>query len=570
MIVKSIECSGFMRVDPAPRRMALPTSGVVLVKGPNGSGKSTWVEAVSYACWGRLLRDPGGTVVTPWGAGTGYVRATVDAGGVIVHVTRTVNARGRESLTWAIGDAPPATYETTTKAQAALARVIGPWDAWARTHVFSSEDSVALSKAKDGVVKGLLERVFGLDRYDLAHRDAADAATQKNRDLATYRREAETAKAHTAAADARRVAASAAVADLGVARVVTAEDVATAKAAAETFAAQAKAKLDHADAVVRASADVAAARRESLIANTSKREAVAAELAAVRDSACGACGRPFADAAQRDAHKREIQARAATLDAEHAALAAAEREARDAHTSTAASLAELRQKINAKNLHLGARVAELRSAAEHEARTTAARDALTRAEADAIEAYRAALRAEVAATEALVEADLDALTQTVVVAVLGPKGMRASVLAAGLEGLTAQVNPWLQKFPGKAERLRIEQGTKANGDPTGEIVIVLEGCGGRDPRAGSYEGSSAGERRRVDLAMLFALAETAGDGRGTLFLDECFDKLDSAARQPLREILAELARDRCVVVVSHAPEVITTLRPDHVVDLAVL
>jgi DNA repair exonuclease SbcCD ATPase subunit len=89
---------------------------------------------------------------------------------------------------------------------------------------------------------------------------------------------------------------------------------------------------------------------------------------------------------------------------------------------------------------------------------------------------------------------------------------------------------------------------------------VVEGAGG-----GSYKGASAGQRRRIDVALLFALSELAVASRGampgTLFVDEVFDVLDDEGVESVGAAMQEVAQDRCVLVVTHNPDLVRALRP---------
>jgi DNA repair exonuclease SbcCD ATPase subunit len=46
-----------------------------------------------------------------------------------------------------------------------------------------------------------------------------------------------------------------------------------------------------------------------------------------------------------------------------------------------------------------------------------------------------------------------------------------------------------------------------------------------------------------------------------MFFDECMDSLDASGVESVSDVLNELARDRCVVVISHNPELTKALQP---------
>ncbi len=97
------------------------------------------------------------------------------------------------------------------------------------------------------------------------------------------------------------------------------------------------------------------------------------------------------------------------------------------------------------------------------------------------------------------------------------------------------------------------------GGTNDSISLEVHGLG-----RGSYKSTSGGERRRVDVALLLALGEVAAAARGgvpgTLFFDEVFDCLDDAGIEAIGDVLAELAKARCVVVITHSKPLIQRLR----------
>jgi exonuclease SbcC len=143
--------------------------------------------------------------------------------------------------------------------------------------------------------------------------------------------------------------------------------------------------------------------------------------------------------------------------------------------------------------------------------------------------------------------------------VLGLRGVRSHVIAGALGGLEAVANAWLDRLmPGGAISLRSDSET-ARGGTVERIALDIHGLG----HDHGYKGCSGGERRRVDVAMVLALAEVhaaaAGTGQGTMWFDEVFDTLDPAGIAGVSEALSEIAEDRCVVVITHSDDVASEL-----------
>ena len=178
------------------------------------------------------------------------------------------------------------------------------------------------------------------------------------------------------------------------------------------------------------------------------------------------------------------------------------------------------------------------------------------------EAQAALLRpqlASVIATESAAEADYKEARRVsqeleACVAVLGLKGVRAHVLGKSLDGLERVANGWLAKIAGASISLSLKPYTeKKTGGMSDAISLEVHGAGGGN----GYKAASGGERRRIDVSILLALAEVAqaahGTSKGTIFFDECMDSLDGDGIDRVSEALNELAKDRCVVVITHNP-----------------
>ena len=156
------------------------------------------------------------------------------------------------------------------------------------------------------------------------------------------------------------------------------------------------------------------------------------------------------------------------------------------------------------------------------------------------------------------KADVDCLKAQVMLldaaeTVLGLRGVRAHVLGQALDGLETVANAWLDRLGGRGLRVSLSPySSLKSGDSKDAIALELTGAGGGH----GYKGASGGERRRVDVALLLAVAEVAGaangKGTGTLFFDEVFDCLDEEGAEAVVDALLELSRHRCVVVVTHS------------------
>jgi DNA repair exonuclease SbcCD ATPase subunit len=509
-------------------QLKFPDHGVVLVTGPNGSGKSSIVEGVSYAGWGETLR--------------GTMPGDDCTAGLTTQDLLISRARGksRTALSWREGLHEAEEFPTTTKAQTALEGHIGNWEVWRRTHVFSSTDAAHFTMATDKERKLFLESMLGLGRFDEALQkcraamhvadsavNAAQSAVQLNAQLRGNLLQRK--------ADSERV-----LADLGPS--ATAAETEHAFEALEEKRAHLRDHIRKGErefsALMRqiseASGDTGGAEREmSLLA---KRLLKLGEA-----GICDSCGQKV-PVALRQGIEDGIEAIRTKVLADKEAAKAATADFKAEATDVEGVLKALRTRESA----IAAELEGLRRAA-------AARVAADRTRVNAEAAVKLADKEREAAEQKLTAAEEQYKTatreQSILEAceeVLGLKGVRSSILAKLLGSLENAANVWLQRVAGRGMKLELKSySEKKSGGVSDAISLQVLGAGG----GLGYRAASGGERRRVDVALLLAFA-----GKGTLFFDEVFDALDSDGVQAVADVLAELAKDRCVVVVTHNEE----------------
>jgi DNA repair exonuclease SbcCD ATPase subunit len=529
MNVRRVELRGFTRHKETA--IELPSRGVVLVTGDNGAGKSSLVEGVSWCLWGKTLRG-----AVPWQTG-----AVCGARVLTDQLDIQRERRGAKTdLLWARAGTDAALFESATKAQATLEGEVGTWDVWRRSHAFSSADASHFTLATDAERKRLLEAILGLDRFD----PALDACRADVRLQETMVAQAES-----------RVAVARAHLDAGRQRVLDAERALASVPSPEgipeleqqvtaltTAVNQARAQVEGLERAARTRA-----RQLGEIAGVSGGQA--ARAARLDRDTCPTCEQAIPQAV-RQSVRQAAQGEQAKLEAQRAELNRCDTEADAELDRLRAELLGNQQMLSSKSTRLAAlrQGAALRDQAERTRR---------QAELSLLDLSLKVSEAEKLVAESQGSGGVLAASAQV----LGLKGVRVQVLARALAGLELVSNRWLARLaPGVTMRVR-PYAEKKSGGVSDAIDIVIEGLGDGQ----GYRATSGGERRRLDVALLLALAEVASAAHarepGTLFLDEVFDALDRHGIDAVIDVLTELSANRCVVVISHAPELIKRLNP---------
>jgi len=521
----------------------LPPSGVVVITGPNGAGKSSFVEAVAFGIWGKTLRG-----TTPWRAG--------EAGTVEVHTTdfgvlREISAKGTTKLRWGAVGTSWDEYDTQKKAADALEQFVGEQELWRRTHVFSSQDAAHFTLATDGERKRLLEQLLGLDRFDAAYAKVSEDRKRLKSKVDTATIELERAKVsyETAKTTLRAFDEEALEPEPQAPKEVNAEDLRLLQNRMRAI----DVELNDLHMRMR-DADVP----EELIRTVSKlqgqKAALDRQFKLIASGKCPTCEQNIAST-----HHDRLEAQAAEVDFQ---LAQAEKRLSEARQEVALLREQIAQQITALQ-------AERRQHEQNErvlARAQVEFEAFKKAHA--AWAMRQAARAQKRATlvkaigvaedvlgnaeDTLAQLQFELAELTAVQTVFGLKGVRAHVLSKSLAGIEQIANVWLQRIAQAPLQLELKPYKDLKSGGTQDAIsLEVHGAGGGH----GYKASSGGERRRIDAALLLALAEVAsaayGRKPGTVFVDEVFDALDADGIEAVAEALAELALERCVVVITH-------------------
>jgi len=537
MRIREITAKAFM--CHTAMQVSFPSLGIVLVTGENGSGKSSILEGVATSCWGETLRGS-----SPWRSKEkGQVRVRLNTIGASFDITRKGNP---SKLEWLEEGQPSPKYETPTKAQLALQKRIGSFDLWRRSHVFSSSDAALFSKATDSERKRLLEEALGLDVFDSALSECkADLLTAEgalhSATTAHSRLVAELEALHRQ----RQQWVNMCVIPPNVPRP-TPPDVTgynTRIKSWTTFQTELRDKRSDLQARL-------------IEARTNLRNEKAAHDALAKGF-CPTCSMPYpvsrtTEAAERLRHERDRLAKLEESSSEEtadldAAFEEQEESLRDLNAERDAikMYPQLQQAWDAHD-----------SADSYRSDNLAKTDALILGTEQALSVITAELAGRASSVAEL----------KVCLLVLGMRGVRAQVLDNAVQALEQGACVWLSKLGMPGLSVRLSSSTEqANGKVVDKLSLAIDGI----QHGEGYKGASAGERRRIDLGLQLSIADLVGFGQDdTLFFDESMDGLDVEGVGAAADCLKELARTRCVVVISHSQALAKQLSPSQCIQLA--
>jgi DNA repair exonuclease SbcCD ATPase subunit len=545
VLVRSVKLRNFTIHDSLD--LEFPETGLILITGANGAGKSSVISAVAAAGWGMDLRVPGSRKSQDWREGeAGSVElATYDG----VHIRRSVTKSGMVKLKLLDGS-PDRT--TTSKAQEALESQIGDFDIWRRSHVISSSDTTSITTATDAGRRELLEALLHLGRFAKAHEIAKKnekAAKAKVQDL---QRVLESWQTQIKGTQETVEEATSVLQTITNPVPPTPVDLDALRQQHKDL----KSKLDaHASEIQKIHEEKSGLGTTQ--ATLSERLRAAQRKAQLLSGgACPTCEQSIPESLSV-ALTGEVQQ--VTTELEQC------REAEEARRTVLVSAEKEHQKeVAATRVELEG-VTSTGVSAKHEQEAYAREMKRFSDEKGRWEQFLAnagtqitQLKAKEQATaEELQAAERDLREIAAACEVLGPKGVRSTILGDTLGSIEILANGYLRQMGGRISiQLSSYEETNA-GKIKPAISLTIHGAGGGK---GHYWNCSGGERRRIDIALTLALASLAASVRGgrlgTLFLDEAMDALDEDGAAAVLEILDEIAKDRCVVLISHSPTVI--------------
>lgn len=529
MKVSKINLSNFMTYKNV--ELEIPEQGVVLITGENGHGKSAIIEGVCAALWNETLRG------TPW-----YVKGERSSAHVVMQngddiweVERVCTPGGSYRIKVS-GDGN--CYDSASKAKSVIQAKTSTFDVWKRTHVFSSSDSTHFSRSTDAQKKGFMETILGLNRFELA--------------LKSCRKDKKTASAeHEAAKNTYNMYATKAQYE--------AEAVSVAQKTIDNLNENVpKPEIDESLDQLAKTLQMDREDLRMLKEDTSRmlysmhhQALEAAESAKeIEVDKCPWCKQPIPESMKKELFEAAEKASAALEKIESKANKDMRRLMKQL-TDVESQISEIRQKKAVQE-------AELKNYKSLQGERD--RQQLIIQKASAANASYMLKKAQKRGKLEKIEHELNVIMACE--KVLGLRGVRANITAQTLDGLEEIGNSWLSKFTDPIVRVEIKPyRVLKDKSIKDEWSMDVHGAGG----GFGYNAASAGERQRIDIALLFASIEVAQAALsmqgGTMFFDEVFDHLDKPGVTAVISALEELATKRTVVVISHSDDFISSLKP---------
>lgn len=533
MLVRQLKLQNFM--SHKNTNLELPEKGIVLVTGANGSGKSSLAESIAVAGWGKSLRGSSCFVVNE--ESRAEVTAVLNEKQFVI--TREASPKGKIKLSFAPSET---SYATVSKAQAGLQNYIGDFDTWRRCSIFSSQDASHFTLSSDAERKRLLESLLGLDRFDAALDSCRRDKKELERKHLAHDRERLRTHTKLESAQSRKD-------DLLKSRAEQVSQIPP--DATEADLSDLQSQVEETQATIQALREKAYTLRESISIEENNIRHAQNRIRAIDVDECPTCGQRVDDSYAQHIKRNET----ASIETGKQNLYTH----RKAHENLGHELKSAQDSLR----HLqGALTTKQEIKRRHE-KESALRGHLD-SEIETLSAEIAALKKELGKKDR----ELDSLSFDIsilenVESVLGTKGVRAHILTNALCALELTANKWLKEIAGNEYSLRVSPYTeKKTGGTKEAIAIHVDGIAGGN----GYKGASGGQRRRIDVALLLALAELAQASSqykgGTIFFDEVFDSLDASGVASVSKVIGQLGQRMPVVIISHSASLVDGLQAD--------
>lgn len=494
--------------------------GINLITGVNGSGKSAIIEAIATGFWGMSLRKKW----SPWRKEPGLVKIKQND----MVIIRQWDGQ-RKILYWE-KDGKSVNYENTTKNQESLCSIIGSFDIWKKTSVFSSSDASLFTMATDAERKRLLESILQLSWFEDASKKCKNELKDCNAKLNQCYTNNESLMQNLQSLYELQENAEKLLNNFTNSQKIK----------------EIKDKLKNSkqqyDSIIIEEKEIKNRHQQTLNKINElklKIKSINDQIDKIPKNKCYTCKQPIS----KEYYEYLLNEQKITVDELIRILATQKRLFKKIDNkyqiinNDSNSLFHLLSNMNS----------ELKILSSISSQLTQAKKSLEGIE-DRIHLQKEQLLDN---EEIIDKLEINKTELEICDRVLGINGVRSQIIVNTLFGIESVTNSWLKKFSNNIQiGLKCYKEKKTGGISDSISLLVYGAGGGYD-----YSGASAGERRRIDTAILFGLSEIANaanpNNKNMLFFDEVFDSLDDEGIEQIISSLHELSKDKNLVIISH-------------------
>lgn len=541
--IKEIQVCGF---GPFTDKVwALPDKGFVLVTGPNGSGKSTMVEAVATCGWDDTLR---GKDMWDETAQKKMVQISLSTEGK----DWTINRTPKKVFWWLDGEDQGKAeklvgerYLTKTKAQPELERALGTFEHWYSTCVFSEKDM--FTEMGDADRKRYIERLCDFQKLDTASKECRKDLNQLEREYSDslLKLQGHQAVIKTLQSQLEEMKKNMPSAPLTTPLADTVKE--------NTLRDRKQVLTDVIEHDRKSLREV----HKALSDNKTDRALARKAIESVEDDQCEACGQLISSQHRNRVHSEADK----TIDKMDLAIKVQETQIEQIENNI--------QKAEAELDTIKESLSDVRQAQREWAQRK-----------NAIDQYAAQLKKlgekieDALDKETDMQASLNSMAKDINVLrvsdkVLSLSGIRAYILQHALTAIEEIANVWLMRLCDNIQiKLKPYKEDSTGTRETIQLEVLIK------DQDHSYKGASSGQKKRVNIAIMLAMAELAEQSNkqrfNTMFFDEVFDSLDDNGVDRVIDAIKILSQKKCVVVITHNEQIKELLRKSATTHYAML
>ena len=596
--LKTLELHNYLSIDDA--KLDLENRGVILIEGKNisnnayqsnGAGKSSLLSGVTYALYGKTVEGVSGDGVINRQAGTDcHVFLTMDRDGVLYRIERYRKGKNHNANKVRLF----ANDKEITTSKAALTNVkieelLGiDFGTYVNTIAYGQGDEPVFSQATDKGKKEILENLANIGVYEKAQAVAKQKLSEEQLQLTTlkaksaslensitlisqYKQQAEQQVAAQKAEKAKDKKDAKDLNDL-IQDSITKEaghKMTWEKAQQKRSEYQATNPIPQASDLSKLVSDLSSKQYTAQYNANDAQAKIKKSLADLKSAAaatnCPLCGAPL------DANLRAQEV--ARLKNEIAQLANTYKTSKATADSYTPQLKDSQDKLNAVDTKARAVYSQLQSlqgsesaaqrAYEQQANSTKLMQ--TRLESLVNKSY-ASIKTDYDGDMDKIKTELSQIDdkiaehdtmsdnyQQLVDKVFSRKGVSSMALDLVVPFLNEHTNHYLAKLSGSI--LRVNMSTQTlNSDKSlsDKFDIQVQ----NDSGANSYQQCSTGEKKRIDIAIAFAIQDLQNSksnmATNIAIYDECFDGLDAIGSETVIELLKEKSKSvGSIFVITH-------------------